>query len=275
MKFRKITSLTLLLSGVILLVTSIVLYIVPEGRVAYWSNWKLWGFTKTEWGDHHINSGYLFIIFSIIHIVYNWKPIVNYLKDVKKKIKFSTPEFISAFIIVLVTLFGTQFRIPPFGSVLLLGEHIKDSAAEKYGEPPYGHAELSSLEVFAGNVGVDIEDAVDKLKKAGIDFRDRGQSLKEIAEQNKITPKRIFEVMKPADSENGGKGLPESPEPGAGRLTLQKFAAKYNIPLKTVMDALSENGIDADPGMTLKEAGEKNNIGPADLYEIIRKKIEK
>lgn len=272
MKFRKITSLTLLLSGVILLVTSIVLYIVPEGRVAYWSNWKFWGLTKTEWGDHHINSGYLFIIFSIIHIVYNWKPIVNYLKNVKKKIRFSTPEFTAAFIIVLVTLLGTQFRVPPFGSVLLLGEHIKDRGAEKYGEPPYGHAELSSLEVFARNTGVDIGDAAERLEKAGIAVEDRGQSLKDIAEQNNITPKKIFEVIKPADLVNDGKGLPDIPEPGSGRLTLQKFAAKYNIPLKVVMDALSEKGIDADPGMTLKEAGEENNMGSADIYEIVRKK---
>ncbi len=36
MKLRKITSLTMLLSFLLLIVTAIVLYVVPEGRVAYW-----------------------------------------------------------------------------------------------------------------------------------------------------------------------------------------------------------------------------------------------
>jgi hypothetical protein len=40
MKLRKITSLTALLSFVLMLVTSIILYIVPQGRVAYWADWR-------------------------------------------------------------------------------------------------------------------------------------------------------------------------------------------------------------------------------------------
>ena len=43
MKIWKITSLTAFLSFIFLLITSIVLYVVPHGRVAYWSDWRLWG----------------------------------------------------------------------------------------------------------------------------------------------------------------------------------------------------------------------------------------
>lgn len=47
---RKITSLTGLLSFLITLLTSVILYVVPEGRVAYWADWHLLGLTKTQWG---------------------------------------------------------------------------------------------------------------------------------------------------------------------------------------------------------------------------------
>ncbi|MFP7753178.1 DUF4405 domain-containing protein [Thermodesulfobacteriota bacterium B35] len=48
MNIRRITSMTMLVSFVLLSVTSIVLYIVPHGRVAYWADWHLWGLSKTQ-----------------------------------------------------------------------------------------------------------------------------------------------------------------------------------------------------------------------------------
>ncbi|MDP4856108.1 MAG: DUF4405 domain-containing protein, partial [Desulfobacterales bacterium] len=78
MNLRKIVSLTALLSSLLLLVTSIVLYIVPQGRVAYWADWRLLGLTKTEWTNIHVNFGLLFFVSALLHVYYNWKPIVSY-----------------------------------------------------------------------------------------------------------------------------------------------------------------------------------------------------
>ena len=66
MKLRKITSLTAALAFVLMVLTSIILYIVPQGRIAYWADWHLWGLTKTEWGNIHINSGLLFLSFHFL-----------------------------------------------------------------------------------------------------------------------------------------------------------------------------------------------------------------
>lgn len=46
MNMRKITSITLLASLVVLVVNSVVLYIVPEGRVVHWANWIFLGLTN-------------------------------------------------------------------------------------------------------------------------------------------------------------------------------------------------------------------------------------
>jgi hypothetical protein len=43
MNLRKITSLTAILAFFHLMFTSVVLYIVPPGRVAYWSDWHFLG----------------------------------------------------------------------------------------------------------------------------------------------------------------------------------------------------------------------------------------
>ncbi len=61
MNMRKIVSMTLLVSLVVQVVNSVVLYIVPEGRGAHWANWIFLGLTKEEWGAQHLTVGYSFL----------------------------------------------------------------------------------------------------------------------------------------------------------------------------------------------------------------------
>jgi hypothetical protein len=107
MRARKITSLTALLSFIPLFVTSVVLYIIPQGRVAYWADWRLWGLSKTQWGDIHINLGLLFLLSILLHVYYNWRPILNYLKNRARQVRIFTPEFNVA--LLLTTAFTISF----------------------------------------------------------------------------------------------------------------------------------------------------------------------
>jgi len=114
MSVKKITSLTALLSFIVMAFTGIILYITPQGRVAYWSDWHLFGLTKSEWGDIHIGTGVLFIIAIGFHIWYNWKMILAYLKDKAKNLKIFTKDFNIALILTVVFVAGTYFQAPPF-----------------------------------------------------------------------------------------------------------------------------------------------------------------
>jgi hypothetical protein len=49
--------------------------------VAYWADWRLWGLTKEQWGNVHINIGLLFLLSIFLHIYYNWKALLAYLKN--------------------------------------------------------------------------------------------------------------------------------------------------------------------------------------------------
>ncbi len=44
-------------SFAILTVTELVLYIVPQGRVAFWTHWSLLGLGKARWTDVHMLFG--------------------------------------------------------------------------------------------------------------------------------------------------------------------------------------------------------------------------
>ena len=279
MKIRKITSLTASLAFVMMVLTSIILYVVPQGRVANWADWRLWGLSKTDWGNIHINMGLLFLITLLLHIYYNWKPLISYLKNKVRQIKVLTPEFNIALVITGLFIAGTHFWVPPFSWMMSLNAHFKDAGAEKYGEPPYGHAELSSLKTFAKKMELDIAKSMELLDKAGYAAEDDEMTLETIGRRYNIPPQRIYETIKPAaratakelEAENR---LPESPRPGTGNLTLADFCSQYNLNMKWVVRELKKQGIEASEELTLKNIATQNKTSPTDVYEQIRKIVQ-
>jgi len=78
---RSFISLLTLFGFLMMSITGIVLYFTPQGRIAYWTDWKFLGLTKVDWGNIHIISCFLFIVVGSFHLYYNWKPLTNYLSD--------------------------------------------------------------------------------------------------------------------------------------------------------------------------------------------------
>ena len=270
MNIRKITSLTALVTFLLEALTSVILYIVPQGRVAYWSDWTLWGLSKSEWGNLHVNLGVLFLIAIFLHIYYNWSVLMAYLKNKARQMRVFTREFTAALILTLVFALGTYFEIPPFYTIIEIGEQIKDRAARKYGEPPYGHAELSSLKVFCQKVGIELAPSMAALKQAGIRFADESVAIGEIAKQNGMSPKEIFELIKPKEEPGARKQLPQNPPAGFGNRTLADICHEYDLNMKVIVRALADSRIEAKEAMTIKEIAAANNTSPMDVFEALK-----
>ena len=272
MKFRRIVSLTLFLSLVLELITSVILYIVPQGRVAYWSDWTLWGLSKTQWGDLHINLGLLMIIAGGFHVYYNWKPITAYMKNKAREFKMFTPNFNVALVVTMLFGFGTWLELPPFIWVIDLGSHFSDSAAETLGEPPYGHAEESSLRVFMRNVGLGPALARANLAAAGIEVDDPEQSILDLAHQNDLSPQELYESMLGTEAQRSSdpRPIPESMPMGSGRKTLTKFCAEYDRDLGQAVTILETAGLAVDPQQSLKDIAAANGVESLDLLDLLR-----
>lgn len=270
MNMRKITSLTMLISFILELVTSVILYIVPQGRVAYWSDWRQWGLSKTQWGDLHINLGVLFLLAAFLHLYYNWTPMIAYMKNKAKELKIFTANFNIALVLSIIVSIGTLMNIPPMSTVIDFSESIKDAAAREYGEPPYAHAELSSLKLFARKTNLDLKAAKKLLTEAGIQGVDDQVTLAELAKLNQTNPKTLFKIMKPAQLENDKEiSFPDSPPSGFGRKTLAEICATYNLNIPTVIRDLSGKGVKAAPEQTFKEIAAENDTDPHALFEVL------
>ncbi len=275
MNLRKITSLTALLSSMLTLLTSIILYIVPAGRVAYWSDWHLWGLSKTQWGDIHINLGFLLVLSILLHIYYNWKPILAYLKDKKKNLKIFTRDFNIALAITLMVAIVTYFIIPPFSSILDLSAKIKDDAALKYGEPPFGHAELSPFKSLLKKMGLDYVQSVARLEQAGITIESPDQIFLDIAKKQGINPKQLYDIIQPDAPAGTKKILPAIPAPGTGSKTISAICETYRLNLEEIKIGLKSKGISIQKDQNVKTIASMNNITPIQLYDLIKQVSER
>ena len=272
MSLRRIVSLTLFLAIAMMLTSSIILYIVPHGRVAYWASWKLWGLSKTQWGNLHTNAGLLMLIAASFHVYYNWRPVTSYMKNKARDFKLFTPNFNAALAVTAVVATLTLLEVPPMAWVQDLGESIKDDGTEKFGEPPYGHAEESNLRIFLRNVGLDAEEAKAHLVAAGIEAKDPEVIIADLAYDNGISPQALFEIMKgPEDQRTTGPvAIPTTMPAGSGKLTLEAFCQSYNRDLGQAVTILEAAGVKVDPGHALKDIAAASGMETLDLLDILR-----
>ena len=269
MKLRRLVSLVLFLSFLVLLLTSIVLYVTPQGRVAFWADWRMLGLDKEQWGNLHINLGLLFLVTGIWHTVYNWRPILIYMGRAAAKVgKGSGRELWLASLICLFFVAGTLFGLPPLSLPLNLNAKIKDRSALDLGMPPYGHAELSSLQEFALRTKLDLDKSLDYLRDAGVVVAGKKQTLQDIAKVNQTSPQKLFQIMRPKSATSG---LPEFPPPGFGRLTLVEIAEVYKVPLPRLLQRLKDAGIESDGRQRFMEMAQTHDRQPSELYKLLRK----
>ncbi|MFH2055140.1 MAG: DUF4405 domain-containing protein [bacterium] len=204
---RGLTSFFTLFGFLIMAITGLVLYLEPEGRVAYWTNWQLLGLSKTDWGNIHILSSLLFVVAGAFHIFLNWKPLLNYFRDrLTRGVKLGR-ELSIASVVALWVIVGSIYPHPPLSYLLDFNSYLKKVwVAERHYEPPFGHAELLPLKSFANKMRIDLPQAVAELKTQGIRFDSAEQTLEEIAEANQISPMNLYLLIKKFE---------QSPEPEA------------------------------------------------------------
>jgi len=263
---KKITSLSLAFSFLIMSYTGLILYIVPQGKIAYWADWHLLGLSKTQYGDLHITSMVTMLFFASFHIYYNWKPLINYMKDTSKKISFTKKEFLIAFGLNAVFVLSTLYMIQPVKSILDLENSIKDYWAKEYGEPPYGHAEESKLSVICSKQGIDLDEAKENLKAENIIF-DGNERITDIAKKNKTTPSEIYKIINPHAKKM--KKDDETPS-NLGRKTLQELSDMGKIDLDRALKYIKKKGVDTTADTRVKHIADELDTTPRQLYKSIK-----
>ncbi|MGD9344217.1 MAG: DUF4405 domain-containing protein [Candidatus Aminicenantes bacterium] len=273
-RFRSFTALMILWSFVLETVSGLVLYIVPPGRIAHWTNWKLWGYTKEEWAAIHTIFGYVFLIFALVHIYYNWKPILNYIRSKVKAGLRMRAELAVSLLITLVVFVATVVSLPPFSTVMDIGESFKNSWEESQNEPFVPHAELMRFDEFVEEIGISDEQAFQTLESAGITVRERKEIIKEIAEENGVAPSEIHDILVKSLSKEEKEKLLKTAKPqsrgGFGAMSLEQVAGEINMSVEDAIAILGSKGITAKKEDSIRTIAMNCGKRPFEIVNILR-----
>jgi hypothetical protein len=276
---RGLTSFFTLFGFLIMSITGLVLYIVPVGRVAYWITWELFGMTKTDWGNIHILSSILFIVAGGFHIYFNWKPLMNYFKNrVSKGVRLRRELAVSSVLSVWIIV-SAIWLIPPLSYLLDFNAWIKETwiTSDDY-EPPFGHAELMSLETFAKKMEIDIKKATQELKGNGIAFESTEETLEDIGRNNDVSPMNIYLLIKkfePApEPEKLDTYTPESIEvefsgTGFGNKSIASICERLGLDATKAVSRLTAAGIPANLDQTMKSAAESSKTEAIEIMKVL------
>jgi len=279
LNWRIFISFGLLTSFLMLLISGIILYIAPPGRVANWTGWSILGLSKQAWQNQHTIFGFSFAVLSVFHLfVINWKAFFAYITTKTTKGLKNPVEFSAIILLTLLFGIGTQLEVQPFTSIINFGESIKDSWESDTNEPPVPHAETMTLEELSLQpaLSTTAEAMLETLQKAGLKATATTQTLGEIAQDNGMLPTEVYKLLAPAAKQGKGQGQQreqqktELQKEGFGRKTLDQIAEENGVAPLALQLALQQQNIVAEPGMSMRTITEKNGI----TIPTLRKRIE-
>jgi len=299
-------SLLTTFSFTVMSISGILLFIVPQGRIAEWTDWRMLGLSKSQWGDIHITTSLMFLVAGAWHIWLNWRTLLNYFTAKRETGLMMGRELIISGVVTVFMIVGAVFQVPPLSYVLALNHAIKQAwIVDKDHEPPMGHAELLTMPSFTKKLQMDPNQVSDRLKLNGITFRDT-ESLALIAKNHGTTPVKLYQLIKSLEGSAAVTGAPAA-EPevvanarpsgavasasfaapagkpvytaelvddkfegrGMGRKTLAMLADEIGFDLAKAKEKLAARNVVMKDDETLKDAATKAGVAPMEILKII------
>jgi hypothetical protein len=264
-KFRAFTSLLLFFSFLISLISGIVLYFPPQGKIANWTHWTFWGLDKERWGALHINSSLVFFIIAALHLYYNWKVLFRYIKK-KAELAFNLKvELFTAAILSVFIILATLYNIEPFRTIIRWNDDIKNFwATQAQAQPPIPHAEDLTVTEFCEQVNIPFENFQRQMNQQGWKFDSSEEKIKDIAKQNRISPAEIYNLLITHEKNRQSQGAG-----GWGRKSVQQVCDELNKNVEVVLKKLTASGITVSKDDQLKTISAKHNMRPTDIVNLI------
>jgi len=264
--WKVFVSFYVVFSFLALAVSGMVLYVAPPGRIANWSVWQLLLLSKAQWQAVHTIVALAFLVAAGFHIYFNWKVLVAYVKSklqagIRMKRELAAASLTGA-LILAVSISG----VPPFGTVMDVGEEIKNSWSTASSEPPVPHAELMTVAKLSETVKIPTEKALANLDRQGIRVAQPTMTVQQIADENRLTPQQVYQKIQ---SEDAKPKVTLAEGGGWGRMNVQQVCDRYNVPVDAGVARLQAAGIEASGTTMIRELATSRGKTPIDIAKII------
>lgn len=264
--WRSFVTFYMVFSTVAVATSGSVLYVAPPGRIANWSYWAFGALNKANWQAVHTIFAFLFVVTAVFHVYFNWRVIVSYVKTKlgegirrKRELALSSALVVS---ILALTLAG----MPPFGTIMIVGENLKNSWATSANEPPVPHAETWTVAKLSETMKIPIEVVTANLSKGGMVVPGGDVTLLALAEEHNITPQQVYTAA--MGSAKVAK-MPLAEGGGYGQKTIQQVCDQLGISVETGLERLRAGGVDAATDSNIRELAVKNGRSPIEMVKLL------
>jgi hypothetical protein len=265
--WRAFVTFSIVFSFLVIAASGLVLYIAPPGRVANWSQWRFGLLQKADWQAVHTVFALLFLVAAAVHLYFNWRVIVAYVRTrlgqgIRRKWELAGACGLG-FAVLALTLAG----VPPFATVVSLGESAKASWSNPATEPPVPHAEAWTLAKFAETTKVPVERAMQNLETAGMAAKSPDMTIDAVAATYGVTPKDVY--VKALGQAKAARA-PLAEGGGYGMKTVQQVAEQLELPLETALQRLRGAGLaGAMADSNIRALANENGRKPFEIVQVI------
>ncbi len=113
------------LSASVLLISGIVLFIAPSGRIANTTQWALLWLDKGAWVNLHNVFAILFVAGLVWHLVFNWKPLSNYVvRRATHHLNLKREMLVALAVILILVVLAAQ-ELPPVNHLADLAYYFR------------------------------------------------------------------------------------------------------------------------------------------------------
>ena len=251
----------------------------------------MFGLTKHQWSGVHTWFATVFVLLAVFHLVFNFRPLMNYFRDRLTRRLGWRWEWVAALVLCVGVFAGAQSRIPPFSTLLNFGERVKQSWESAQMAAPIPHAELLSFRELSSQAKVPYETAVERLEARGFKGIRPEVIVQDLAQTNQVSAQRIYEIIqgqRGGGRGGGGRGATTQAEKGAapaaggghggfgkgggggggaGWQTLAQYCSSRGIALTNATARLQAKGLKFSTDRTMREIALDNGYDRP--YEII------
>lgn len=201
-RLRRLVTNVLLLSSLAAAASGVALFLRPEGSLARWLGWSLLGLDKKRWENLHLLFVALFVIASLAHLAYNWRPALASLRE--KTAAVASPgwralvpsrELLVAIALVASVLSGTLVEWRPFASLVALRTAMKDGAFTPMVAPPTGDADRMTVAELCSRAGLSEAQALSNARARGLVIRDASVTLGAAARACGRPPEAVYRAL--------------------------------------------------------------------------------
>lgn len=205
---RALVSFGLLFSFLVTVVAGIIMYLRPEGSLASWARWNILGIDKKGWEGVHTLFVILFLLFAFCHLLLNGRSLFRYIKKKTSEGIQAKAEFGIALGISVLLFLAVVNRWQPFWKVIDLRSAIKDGKYSVATTPPAVNAEELPLTELGELTGIPGDEALSRLRSAGMIAAGGRSTLAEIADKHGTSPEKLYRIISTPGKEGADLGKP-------------------------------------------------------------------